>query len=567
MRQKDSVLSRVVLSLFALPFAAGGVGLFLFLCLPMLVDWGRMQAWVPAQAELIEVQVHRGKSDTYRVEARYRYAFGNDTHLGERVAITSRADNIGDFQYQLGARLADARARGEPVPVWVNPAQPGEAVLDRSFRPGLLALQMVMVLMFAGFGFGFLAYAWRKRPAPAEAAVSATASAPAVPGDNAIRSTKKWEVWVAWGFSLVWNGISAPILFLHLPAALSDPTPPRVIAMVFPLIGLALLIWAIRASRDAWRFRRVRLVLDPFPGALGGDVGGSLIVPLAFSGARSFALTLDCRLHTSRHNGSETESVEQLVWETRGAASAERHLDGTRLSFRFDVPRDLPASGGEHIWRLSVASSGGAPHFVRQFEIPVQPTGARSAQPRRASAQHPEAQRALDAQIAALGQIEALHDGLRLYLPYARALRTSLSWLVMSVSFGGVGLFMALQSDAPVILVIVFCLIGACFTLLTLYSLGNSLRVQIDSQGLLAERRVFGIPAVQHRVARRALRHLALRQSYQTQTGTRRETTYRLVVETTDGRAITVSDNLKGQPLAEALLARFSEQSGLKSAV
>lgn len=562
MRQKDSFLSRIVLSLFALPFAAGGVGLFVFLSLPMLVDWGRMQTWAPAQAELIEVQLHRAKSDSYRVEARYRYVFGGDAHLGERVAIHERADNIGDFQYQLGARLRDAWQRGEPVPVWVNPSQPDEAVLDRSFRPGLFALQMVMVLLFGGFGFGFLAFAWRKRQAPVEAAIPAATPV----GENAIRSTKKWEVWVAWGFSLVWNGISAPILFLHLPALFHHPKPGQVIAMIFPLIGLGLLIWAIRASRDAWRFRSVRLVLDPFPGALGGDVGGSLIVPLAFSSARSFALSLDCRLHTSRQNGSETETVETLIWETRGAASAERHASGTRLTFRFEVPRDLPASSDHHLWRLSVESSGDSPRFVRQFEIPVQPTGARSAQLRRDAAEHPEAQRALDAQIAALGQIEPLHDGVRLYLPAARALRKSLQWLVMTLAFGGVGVFMAVKSDAPMVLLVAFNLIGAGFLLLTLYSLGNSLRVQIDGQGLRAERRVFGIPVAQHRFARRELRHFALRQSYQTQTGTRRETTYRLVVETTTGRAITVADSLDGQPLAEALLERLSEQCGLKAA-
>lgn len=561
MRQKDSFLSRLVLSLFALPFAMAGLGLFVFLSLPMLLDWGRMQAWEPAQAELVEVQLHRAKSDSYRVEARYRYEFGGNPHLGSRVAISSRADNIGDFQYQLGARLADARERGEPVPVWVNPAQPDEAVLDRSLRPGLLALQLVMVLMFGGFGFGFLAYVWRKRPAPDEA----KRPAPSL-GDNAIRSTKKWEVWVAWGVTLFWNLISAPVLFLHLPALLRDPTPPRVIAMIFPVIGVALLVWAIRASRDAWRFRSVRLVLDPFPGALGGDVGGSLVVPLAFVGSRSFALTLDCRLHTSRQSGGETETVEHLIWETRGAARSERHADGTRLSFRFELPRDLPASGGQHVWRLSIASSGDSPRFVRQFEIPVQPTGARSAQLRQDAAQHPEAQRALDAQIAALGRIEPLHDGVRIHLPAARAPRKSLQWLVITLSFGGVGVFLAQQHDAPLVLQLAFSLVGAGFLLLTLYSLGNSLRVQIDARGLRAERRLFGIPLSRHDVARRELRHFALRQSYQSQTGTRRETTYRLVVETTADRAITVADSLDGQPLAEALLERLSEQCGLKAA-
>jgi len=49
------------------------------------------------------------------------------------------------------------------VPVWVNPSNPHESIIDRSLRPGLLAFKMVFVVMFGGFGVGLLFFVWRGR--------------------------------------------------------------------------------------------------------------------------------------------------------------------------------------------------------------------------------------------------------------------------------------------------------------------------------------------------------------------------------------------------------------------
>jgi hypothetical protein len=269
------------MALFALPFAAVGVGMLLFGVLPTLYDWGRMQSWQPVSATLVSARLEtsRGsKSTTYSVSASYRYQVAGRDYQGQRVAIGSGADNIGDFQEQLGERLEAAQRQGQPVQAWVNPSNPREAVLDRSLRPGMQLFKMLFVVLFGGVGLGMLHGAWRG-PRAGRGAQALEASAqpwmgrPAWAG-NSIRSNKRHEVWVAWTFALVCNAIAWPSAIAHRDEALDGPQ--YLLVAVFGallLAAVATLVWAVRATLDAWRFGDVRLVLDPFPGAIGGDFG------------------------------------------------------------------------------------------------------------------------------------------------------------------------------------------------------------------------------------------------------------------------------------------------------
>ena len=154
--KKQTMLGLFMLALFAMPFAAAGLGILLFMTAPMVYDWARMQAWhsVPAQVDSATLQSHKPSKGgtTYSVSTRYRYQVAGVEYTGDRASLTTRADNIGSFQEQLGHRLQGAERTGEPVTVWVNPAQPTESIVDRSLRPGLLALQLGLALAFGGFG-------------------------------------------------------------------------------------------------------------------------------------------------------------------------------------------------------------------------------------------------------------------------------------------------------------------------------------------------------------------------------------------------------------------------------
>ena len=154
--RKQTLIGLLIGTVLAVPFAAAGLGILLFMTAPMVYDWARMQTWhsVPAQVEAATLQSQKSSkgSTSYSVSTHYRYQVDGVEYTGSRASLTTRADNIGSFQEQLGHRLQGAERTGEPVTVWVNPAQPTESIVDRSLRPGLLALQLGLALAFGAFG-------------------------------------------------------------------------------------------------------------------------------------------------------------------------------------------------------------------------------------------------------------------------------------------------------------------------------------------------------------------------------------------------------------------------------
>jgi len=564
---------RWLLTLFALPFAAVGVGLLLLSVLPTLYDWARMQSWQPVQATLQSTTLnsHSGKSRTYSVSARYRFQFAGREVEGQRVAISGGADNMGDFQQNLGARLEQARAQGLPVTAWVNPADPSESVLDRSLRWGLLTFKVLFALLFGGFGVGLLVFTWRGH-------TGASASDAAQPrpwlarrewAANQIRSNHRLQTRFIGGFAIAWNLVTLPMAAAHLPEQWREGDRVAVAALVaFVAVGLALLVWALRALRDARRFGDVRLQLDPFPGAIGGDFGASLALPtVAYDGDRRFTVLLRCsrhdRIRTGANNGSAAR--ETTVWQAEGVAQAEPHGAGTRLRWRFPVPRHLPASespaNAYHAWQLQVRCTEGGLGFERSFDVPVYATGAAARTPQPDAAQHPALRQLRAAQVEDISDMESIAGGVRLRQPYGRAWQQKLPLALLGAVIGGLALFLDFEG-APLPFLLVLGGTGATLLCIGLFGLANSRRMELGTRGLRTERRFLGLMLSWHQAPPQNIARLQLKESYTTQAGTRSTTFYCVQVLLKNGRAITVADSLRGRAAAEHLVRALAAGTG-----
>ena len=389
---------------------------------------------------------------------------------------------------------------------------------------------------------------------------------------NRIRSHKRWEVIILWGFAVVWSALSMPLAYVQIPKALArGETLVACIIGVMLLVAVGLLIGAIRTTRDARRFGDVALQLAPFPGSIGGHFGATTVLPVAYRPGLLFAATLACLHHSTRRttdadNDNNTEVRENVLWQSEGMAQVRPQGDGIALSFRLDVPAGLPLSepthGDHHAWRLTLESRSDPPlAFVRHFDVPVYATGEASQRLVADAVQHPAAVQSRKSQLDEVARLQRTPGGVDLYLPYGRTWQKNLVWLVFGVTFGGFGL-LAGRLGAPLLFPLVFGGVGGAFTVWAFFALGNSLKVQFSPQGLRTERRLLGLMLRWHQVPPHDIARLRVVESYTVESNSKRDVYYRITAELRGGRQLTIAQDLKGRAQADKLLASIGGWTG-----
>ena len=196
---------RIFVSLFALPFFSVGVWMLWSIGSTLSDSWATRD-WQPVQATVISggYETHRGDdSDTYEAYADYRYTFDDQQFHGSRVSLNSGGDNIGSYQEDIGRWLRHAQSNGSPITIYVDPEDPGSAIIDRSVRWGLLGFKSIFLIVFGGVGLGLLIAAW-KAPIEKDRSLADFAESPWLMNDDwqtaTIKSRSRSAMWGAWFF-------------------------------------------------------------------------------------------------------------------------------------------------------------------------------------------------------------------------------------------------------------------------------------------------------------------------------------------------------------------------------
>ena len=168
--QAPSVAGRLGLSLFFFLFFAMGSLFELFL----VREFGRVlaqRAWqrVPCTVAGSEVQEQRDNKTPYVFAVQYRYEHAGESFTGS----TYKRNYSGSDRYSDAQSLAREYPAGASLFCYVNPDNPGEAVLQRdSLAIGLVIL---FPLIFVLIGAGGIYFTWRKKPPEAEKPIAAAA--------------------------------------------------------------------------------------------------------------------------------------------------------------------------------------------------------------------------------------------------------------------------------------------------------------------------------------------------------------------------------------------------------
>lgn len=605
---------------------------------PTYQDWRAMQHWEQASASLIRVASLA--NDTL---ASYRYSVGGKDYQNDRVYVAPVKDNIGSYHRRLYQRLQAMQRNGQATPIWINPNDPAQSIIDREMRWGFFALMAGFCSVFMVIGL-LICYAslktpsalpprlskpslialrrqWKKQqqqsadhsrinfldfvrqqagqcnqsaaPDSAQDRQHTADSSPWLENkawrDNRIRSGAKTGLYAMWAFAAVWCAVSSPLLFV-LEDEIDKANHAALIGLIFPLIGLFLLAKAWQMTREWQRYGVIELELDPFPGSIGGHVGGRLMLDKVSDFRTPYKVELECVHSYISGSGKSRSRRETIRWAEQGSAKAEPAGHGVQLAFRFDVPDDLPetdmAQKGAYIfWRLRLSAELAGVGLNRHYTIPVFKTrtqsrfirhdnSARAAAIRKEKAQvtHAAISRGEFAStpLASAFRYKNLGNRQVFYYPMFRNRLLTLIAVIftggfnfatymINHSFGNNGI----MGIVMLIFSLPFALVGMFATLAAVYLPLNNLTVTLTGSHITALRRLIILPIQYHTLQSRDIQHIEIKSSGSTGQGARQIKHFKLLAQGKNPTRITIAEDIDGEDLALQLKEYICRRLGI----
>ena len=192
-----------------------------------------------------------------------------------------------------------------------------------------------------------------------------------------VSGTRK-GVLLLWMFTIFWNAVSAPIVFIGLPVELHKGNYAILIALLFPIVGLAMIYFALNATLTWRKFGQGIFEMAAIPGALGGTLEGEIQVKSKLQPQHGLHLRLSCIRRMTTGAGKSRSTSEKILWQDDKWLRPDLpqiDLKATGIPVFFKLPADQPEStagpgDGVH-WRLEASAKLRGPNFHATFEVPV----------------------------------------------------------------------------------------------------------------------------------------------------------------------------------------------------
>jgi hypothetical protein len=184
----------------------------------------------------------------------------------------------------------------------------------------------------------------------------------------------------AWLFAGLWNLISTPAAYFAGRQALREGNKAALVGLLFPVVGIGLVVWAVRATLRYRRYGVSRLDLATVPAPVGRELRGTVVAPAVLETREELRVTLTCVRRVTRGAGKNRSTTETVLWqeEQRVAASHSRTAEGmvTAIPVAFRIPGDVEPSDGTDprnkvVWRLEVSAGVPGVDYRSAFEVPV----------------------------------------------------------------------------------------------------------------------------------------------------------------------------------------------------
>jgi hypothetical protein len=303
--------------------------------------------------------------------------------------------------------------------------------------------------------------------------------------------------------------------------------------------------------------------MDPWPGSIGGQVGGMIAARVPFDEALAFSLKLTC-VHTyTSGSGKNSSTHHDPLWQETRWFHAQRASDGmSALWFCFDVPDHLPvseeASSNYHHWQLQANADIPGIDFERTWELPVFATGKAS---REAARHTQESNEELMAALEGLMNLRQIPGGISMDYRAGRHWASGLLLVVVGGVFTGVAVFVgqSLSGMGDAVITGVTGVLGSGLLVLGLWQWANRLQVQMDHSRLWIRYSVLGVPVFARQLALSEVQGIVIVRGSRMQKGNDVTQYYSLKVSLREGARYAIGDGFEGhhqaRQAAEAIAA------------
>ncbi len=194
-----------------------------------------------------------------------------------------------------------------------------------------------------------------------------------------IFSSSKSTMLGAMAFAALWNLISFPTL-LVIPREIAKKGNYLVlIALIFPIVGVGLAVWAIRSFIHWRKFGNAKLEMLTLPGVVGGRLAGVIHCDAILVPEDDFRVTLRCVNRVTTGSGNDRSTSEHILWEQESILAREllaQERTKTELPVYFQIPFSCIESRAEPsdnciVWRLQAEARVPGVDFQPIFEVPV----------------------------------------------------------------------------------------------------------------------------------------------------------------------------------------------------
>ena len=385
-----------------------------------------------------------------------------------------------------------------------------------------------------------------------------------------IEDSSKRNMVGVWAIALLALLMSSPLVYHLHEEILEKENYPALAGLVFPVLGIGLLIWAVRLTIRWLRFGKSVLELSSVPGVIGGSVAGTIHTSLKREGVGGVRVSLRSIHRSVRRKHRKRDVSEKIVWEEHLGISKEQLSVGpmgAAVPFSFHVPFECQETTDEDsdnriLWILTVTASVPGVDYQAEFELPVfrteesSPESVPSPQRRRLEInprENPTARSKIRVRTTPVG-------GKEFYFPAGRNPSAAASLSAFFLLWVG-AIWFQVYLGAPMFFPIVFGVFGALILWLVLDLWFGTTRVVMDADEVRIRNAILGLGSTRRYLPSE---FADVKKKISMQSGGRNGTAYyqiRLVRHS--GRDVVAGEQIRDKPEAEWLVEEIKTSLGL----